>query len=42
MHKQFEMLCFSVLYMIICSLMEIVIEMDNGVHFASQLENDNY
>jgi hypothetical protein len=38
---QSELLCFSVLD-IICSLMAVVIEMDNAVRFASQLEKGHY
>jgi hypothetical protein len=38
----FELLCFSVLRIIISSPMPINIEMDNAVRFVSRRENDYY
>jgi hypothetical protein len=43
MHIEFELLSFGVLHIIIiCSLIPVVIEMDNVVHFTSQRDNDYY
>jgi hypothetical protein len=42
MHIQFDLLSFSVLEFIISTVMVIVIEIDNAVRFASQLEKGYY
>jgi hypothetical protein len=39
---QFELLRFIVLNITICSIMPVVIEMDNAVRLKSQLENHYY
>jgi hypothetical protein len=42
MQKKIVLVSFSFLYISICLLMAIVIEIENAVRFVSQLENDYY